>query len=143
MAQAVATPTMSIRDQKNEPVEIPAKNVSPAMIREAKPYWTFRLYLGQRHYSGSYWSSTRPINSRPAAPCAPVKSIAAHAPHRQMAHNRQGTHRHPPRHGRKGRSPRLTALRILIAQVVAEAKDTSRVSIGIRRLGCRGPSASR
>ncbi len=56
MAQAVATPTMSIRDQmnepveKNEPVEIPAKNVSPAMIREAKPYWTFRLYLGQRHY---------------------------------------------------------------------------------------------
>ena len=52
MAQAVATPTMSIRDQKNEPFEIPAKNVSAAMIREAKPYWTCRLYLGQRHYSG-------------------------------------------------------------------------------------------
>ena len=52
MAQAVATPTMSIRDQKNEPFEIPAKNVSAAMIREAKPYWTCRLYLGQRDYSG-------------------------------------------------------------------------------------------
>ena len=29
--------------------------------------------------------------------------------HRQMAHNRRGTHRHPPCYGRRGRSPRLTA----------------------------------
>jgi hypothetical protein len=28
------------------------------MVGDAKPYRTFRWYLGQMHYSGSYWSST-------------------------------------------------------------------------------------
>src|ERR1700692_1939779 len=58
MSPTVATPTLSIRDEKNEPVEVPLEQAAPDMVGDAKPYRTFRWYLGQRHYSGSYWSST-------------------------------------------------------------------------------------
>ena len=35
-----------------------AAEVSPAALFRATPWRTFRWYLGQRHYSGTYWSAT-------------------------------------------------------------------------------------
>jgi hypothetical protein len=37
---------------------VPARVVSPAALFGAYPWRTFRWYLGQRHYSGTYWSAT-------------------------------------------------------------------------------------
>ncbi len=36
----------------------PAKQVSLSDMFDAAPWRTFRWYYGQRHYSGTYWSST-------------------------------------------------------------------------------------
>jgi hypothetical protein len=36
----------------------PAKQVSLSDLFHAAPWRTFRWYYGQRHYSGTYWSST-------------------------------------------------------------------------------------
>jgi len=38
--------------------EIPMRQVTEALFRDVLPWRTFRWYYGQRHYSGSYWSST-------------------------------------------------------------------------------------
>lgn len=56
--QAIAEATLTIRDDENHFVEMPVRDAYPEMIRAALPYRTFRWYRGQRHYSGSYWSST-------------------------------------------------------------------------------------
>jgi carboxymethylenebutenolidase len=37
---------------------VAAAEVSPAALFRATPWRTFRWYLGQRHYSGTYWSAT-------------------------------------------------------------------------------------
>jgi hypothetical protein len=37
---------------------VPAERVSSAAVFDAIPWRTFRWYAGQRHYSGTWWSST-------------------------------------------------------------------------------------
>jgi hypothetical protein len=54
----IAEASLTVRDDRDQLIQNAAKDVSPDVIGDAKPYWTFRWYLGQRHYSGSYWSST-------------------------------------------------------------------------------------
>jgi hypothetical protein len=54
----IADATLTIRDDENQFVEVPIRDADPDVIRIAHPYRTFRWYRGQRHYSGSYWSST-------------------------------------------------------------------------------------
>lgn len=56
--QSIADASLTIRDEENKFVEMPFRDAYPEMIRAALPYRTFRWYRGQRHYSGSYWSST-------------------------------------------------------------------------------------
>ena len=51
-------PSITVRDETGELVETSLRDVSSEAICRAQPYRTFRWYLGQRHYSGSYWSST-------------------------------------------------------------------------------------
>ena len=36
-----------------------ARKVSSELLLRAAPWRTFRWYFGQRHYSGTYWSSTQ------------------------------------------------------------------------------------
>ena len=54
----LAEATLTVRDDRDQLIQNAANDVSPDVIGDAKPYRTFRWYLGQRHYSGSYWSST-------------------------------------------------------------------------------------
>ena len=62
---------------------IPAGDVSPTVLFHAAPWRTFRWYLGQRHYSGTYWSATQHdhviYESRLelANPCAKASSAAS------------------------------------------------------------------
>jgi hypothetical protein len=49
---------LAIRDAYKGANAIAAEHVLPLMVRDAHPYREFRWYLGQPHYSGSYWSST-------------------------------------------------------------------------------------
>lgn len=51
-------PSITIRDETGELREMPLSEVTPTSLRRAQPYRTFRWYLGQRHYSGSYWAAT-------------------------------------------------------------------------------------
>lgn len=51
-------PSITFRDETGELVEISLSDVTPECVCRAQPYRTFRWYLGQRHYCGSYWSST-------------------------------------------------------------------------------------
>ena len=51
-------PSITVRDETGELVETSLRDVSSEAICRAQPYRTFRWYLGQKHYSGSYWSST-------------------------------------------------------------------------------------
>jgi hypothetical protein len=51
-------PSVTVRDETGDLVETSLSDVTPEPICRAQPYRTFRWYLGQRHYSGSYWSST-------------------------------------------------------------------------------------
>jgi hypothetical protein len=37
----------------------PAQRISPTELFHAAPWRTFRWYFGQRHFSGTYWSSTQ------------------------------------------------------------------------------------
>lgn len=48
----------SVRDETGALVDRPLIDLTPDVLSQALPYRTFRWYRGQRHYSGSYWSST-------------------------------------------------------------------------------------
>ncbi|HZN78544.1 MAG TPA: TnsA-like heteromeric transposase endonuclease subunit [Mycobacterium sp.] len=49
---------MSYRPAAGEERSLPAQRVSAAALFECVPWRTFRWYFGQRHYSGTWWSST-------------------------------------------------------------------------------------
>ncbi|WP_375373693.1 TnsA-like heteromeric transposase endonuclease subunit [Mycobacterium sp. AZCC_0083] len=49
---------MVIRDAYKGENAIAAEHVLPLMVQDAHPWREFRWYLGQPHFSGSYWSST-------------------------------------------------------------------------------------
>lgn len=51
-------PSVTVRDETGGLVATSLSDLAPEPICRAQPYRTFRWYLGQRHYSGSYWSST-------------------------------------------------------------------------------------
>ena len=50
--------SFTLRDEDGEPIQLLPDELSQAAILKSKPWRTFRWYLGQRHYSGSYWSAT-------------------------------------------------------------------------------------
>jgi hypothetical protein len=49
---------VSYRPAAGEERSLPAQRVSAAALFEGVPWRTFRWYFGQRHYSGTWWSST-------------------------------------------------------------------------------------
>jgi hypothetical protein len=49
---------ISYRPVAGEERSVTAERVSLAALFEAAPWRTFRWYFGQRHYSGTWWSST-------------------------------------------------------------------------------------
>ena len=51
-------PPVTVRDETGELVDRPLHELTSDVLCRALPYRTFRWYRGQRHYSGSYWSST-------------------------------------------------------------------------------------
>ena len=51
-------PPVTVRDEAGELVDRPLHELTSDVLCRALPYRTFRWYRGQRHYSGSYWSST-------------------------------------------------------------------------------------
>lgn len=51
-------PSVAVRDENGELVDRPLHELTSDVLCRALPYRTFRWYRGQRHYSGSYWSST-------------------------------------------------------------------------------------
>jgi hypothetical protein len=57
-APTIDDASLTIRDGEDQLVEFAIKDAHADLLQDAQPYRTFRWYLGQRHYSGSYWSST-------------------------------------------------------------------------------------
>lgn len=53
-----SAPSLKIRVQRGDVVEVRALRPTDDLLRSAVPFRTFRWYHGQRHYSGSYWSAT-------------------------------------------------------------------------------------
>jgi hypothetical protein len=53
-----STAFLRVRGSGGAVCETPMSQVTETLFREALPWRTFRWYYGQRHYSGSYWSST-------------------------------------------------------------------------------------
>src|SRR5436309_2842014 len=52
--------TVSVRDAVGAVIEDrPWGDVPVDLLASAAPWRTFRWYLGQRHYSGAFWSSTQ------------------------------------------------------------------------------------
>jgi hypothetical protein len=49
---------ISCRPVAGEERSVTAERVSLAALLEAVPWRTFRWYFGQRHYSGTWWSTT-------------------------------------------------------------------------------------
>lgn len=41
-----------------EIIHVPPWRLTPSLMAETRPFRKFRSYKGQRHYSGTYWSST-------------------------------------------------------------------------------------
>ncbi|MET7622496.1 hypothetical protein [Streptomyces sp. NPDC005408] len=60
MGTAVAAPVrLSVRRGDETVVEdLEWPSVPLGLLREARPWRTFRWYKGQQHYSGTYWSAT-------------------------------------------------------------------------------------
>jgi hypothetical protein len=58
MSTPWSTPSFHLREQNNNVTDVDAQYISQTMMRDVLPWRTFRWYLGQRHYSGSYWAST-------------------------------------------------------------------------------------
>ena len=50
---------VSYRPAAGEGRSSPTRKVSSEALLRAAPWRTFRWYFGQRHYSGTYWSSTQ------------------------------------------------------------------------------------
>lgn len=50
--------SFTLRDEDGEPFEVSPDNLSKSVFQKSIPWRTFRWYLGQQHYSGSYWSTT-------------------------------------------------------------------------------------
>jgi hypothetical protein len=50
---------LSLRAAENgEVIHIPPWALTPSLMADTQPFRKFRSYKGQRHYSGTYWSST-------------------------------------------------------------------------------------
>ncbi|MEV6699677.1 TnsA-like heteromeric transposase endonuclease subunit [Streptomyces sp. NPDC051453] len=60
MGTAVAAPVRASVRRGDESVaaDLDWPTVPLGLLRESRPWRTFRWYKGQQHYSGSYWSST-------------------------------------------------------------------------------------
>jgi len=54
----VSSAAVDYRPAAGEQRCVPARDLSSATVFRAVPWRTFRWYYGQRHYSGTYWSST-------------------------------------------------------------------------------------
>ena len=54
----VSSAVIAFRPAVGEERCLPADRVATSVLMAANPWRTFRWYLGQRHYSGTYWSST-------------------------------------------------------------------------------------
>ena len=54
----VASAVIAFRTAAGEERSLPAGRVPVSALLAAHPWRTFRWYFGQRHYSGTYWSST-------------------------------------------------------------------------------------
>jgi TnsA endonuclease N terminal len=50
--------TLDIRLGSGDVARVAVSRAQPAMLDEALPWRTFRMYYGQPHYSGTYWSAT-------------------------------------------------------------------------------------
>ena len=50
---------VAYRPAAGEERSSPAQRISPTELFHAAPWRTFRWYFGQRHFSGTYWSSTQ------------------------------------------------------------------------------------
>jgi hypothetical protein len=48
----------SYRPAAGEPRSVSTRDASLMALFHAAPWRTFRSYVGQRHYSGTYWSAT-------------------------------------------------------------------------------------
>jgi hypothetical protein len=44
--------------EDGEIIHIPPWRLTPSLMADTRPFRKFRSYKGQRHYSGTYWSST-------------------------------------------------------------------------------------
>jgi hypothetical protein len=44
--------------EDGEIIHMPAWRLTPSLMADTRPFRMFRSYKGQRHYSGTYWSST-------------------------------------------------------------------------------------
>ncbi|HOB49690.1 MAG TPA: TnsA-like heteromeric transposase endonuclease subunit [Mycobacterium sp.] len=53
-----AAALLIVRTKRDEEVEIRADNVRSEVFGDTVPWRRFRWYRGQKHYSGSYWSTT-------------------------------------------------------------------------------------
>jgi TnsA endonuclease N terminal len=49
---------LSLRTDDGDIIHVPAWRLSPSLMLDTRPFRKFRSYKGQRHYSGTYWSST-------------------------------------------------------------------------------------
>lgn len=59
VGSAARSVTVSVRDAVGRVVDRPWGDVPVDVLALAAPWRTFRWYLGQRHYSGAFWSSTQ------------------------------------------------------------------------------------
>jgi hypothetical protein len=44
--------------EDGEIIHMPPRRLPPSLMADTQPFREFRSYKGQRHYSGTYWSST-------------------------------------------------------------------------------------
>jgi hypothetical protein len=49
---------LDIRLESEDVTRVAMSQAEPAMFNEAIPWRTFRMFFGQTHYSGAYWSAT-------------------------------------------------------------------------------------
>lgn len=54
----LSSAVVAYRPAAGEERSLSARDASPTALFRAAPWRTFRWYYGQRHYSGTYWSST-------------------------------------------------------------------------------------
>jgi hypothetical protein len=54
----VESAVVASRPAAGEPRSVSARDAASTALFRAAPWRTFRSYLGQRHYSGTYWAAT-------------------------------------------------------------------------------------